>query len=66
VFDGGHSTAEVLYTLDRVTGRPTDEPLRGYEAIATLASSGAERQALHERLENALDKTLDYHRRHVA
>jgi hypothetical protein len=66
VFDGGHSTEEVLYTLDRVTGRPADGPLRGYEAIARLASSGAESQALHERLKNAFDKTLDYHRKHVA
>jgi hypothetical protein len=65
VFDGGHSTEEVLYTLHRVSGRPLDGPLQGYEAIATLTSSSVDSQALYERLENALDKTLDYHGTYV-
>lgn len=80
VFDGGHSTEEVLYTLDAIekSTRPwmaslaalltcwPDGQLRGYEAITTLADNTADEQALRQRLEKALDMTLDYHGSHVA
>jgi hypothetical protein len=80
VFDGGHSTEEVLYTLKfaEELDQPlaswlckwlccsTDEPTSGYEAIPFLLETSADQQALRERLDKALDQTLDYHAKHIA
>lgn len=80
VFDGGHSTEEVLYTLKfaEELDQPlasslckwlpclTDEPTSGYEAIPFLLENSADQQALRERLDKALDQTLDYHAEHIA
>jgi len=80
VFDGGHSTEEVLHTLSTIEKATQswvaslaalypcspDPTLRGYEAIARLGDTDADQQALRQRLEKALDKTLDFHASHVA
>lgn len=97
VFDGGHSTHEVLATLDAISfsrgqgenrasknaaaasffscgggvGRASIKAAvasfsGGYAAIAELAGSEAEKQALRQRLDTALERTLDYFATHVA
>ncbi|MBW8832506.1 MAG: hypothetical protein JF606_24525 [Burkholderiales bacterium] len=75
VFDGGHSTQEVLSTLDAIKsskdptfpGSPSvAEFAGGYESIADLSSSGAGKQALQERLDKATELTVDYFAQNVA
>lgn len=78
VFDGGHSTHEVLATLNAIrvsSGRGATRASKkaavasfggGYAAIADLAGSEAGRQALRTRLDSALERTIDYFATYVA
>lgn len=80
VFDGGHSTEEVLHTIDAIEKSSRswiaslaatlscslDAPLKGYEAIATLAENSSDELDLRKRLDKALDMTLDFHAEQVA
>lgn len=70
VFDGGHSTEEVLYTLHLIKELRRGEAhvsfAGGYAAIAELGGTAADRQALKERLDQALERTIDYFATHVA
>lgn len=75
VFDGGHSTEEVLATVDALKGFHSPEAVApgpasgfrgGYEAIAELASDDADRQALRDRMDAAIDRMLGYHAEHVS
>jgi hypothetical protein len=75
VFDGGHSTEEVLCTLDaieksrqgqNVSGTTLAEFNEGYQAIAKLGATEADRQALKKRMDEALDQTVKRFATHVA
>lgn len=75
VFDGGHSTEEVLATVDALKGFHSPEAVApgpasgfrgGYEAIADLASDEADRQALRDRMDAAIDRMISYHAEHVS
>jgi hypothetical protein len=79
VFDGGHSTEDVLYTLD-LSQKGDESPseasalmkagaphtLHGYDAIAKLSDNDADAKLLRERLDKALDRTVDYYATHLA
>jgi hypothetical protein len=75
VFDGGHSTEEVVATAHAL--RPMHEPgstepgpdgafRGGYEAILDLAEDEGARQDLAARFERAVDRTVQYCAEHVA
>lgn len=75
VFNGGHSTEEVLFALDAI--KPLHAPggvepgwasgfRGGYEAIAKLAGNEADKQMLRNRMDEALKRTVAYCAKHVA
>jgi hypothetical protein len=78
VFDGGHSTHEVLASLNALNlsqGRGVSRAAKktavasfggGYAAIAELAGSEAGKQALRQRIDTALERTIDYFATYVA
>jgi hypothetical protein len=75
VFDGGHSTEEVVATVDALKAFHSPGSVEpgwssgfrgGYEAIADMAGDEATRQTLRERMDSALDRTLRYCAEHIA
>lgn len=74
VFDGGHSTQEVLSTLDAIKklsqGQSAQDAVGqfagGYAAIAELGATEAERHELRARLDKATAQTVQYLATHVA
>lgn len=75
VFNGGHSTEEVLATVHALqpmhTPGSTEPGVQGafrggYEALLDLADGEASRQDLTARLERAVDRTVQYCAEHVA
>ncbi|HET9645885.1 MAG TPA: hypothetical protein VFP68_21595 [Burkholderiaceae bacterium] len=75
VFDGGHSTEEVLCTLDAieqsrqgkdVSGKTLGDFGDGYQAIEKLGATEADRQALQNRVDEALNQTVEHFATHVA
>ncbi|WP_284407588.1 hypothetical protein [Acidovorax sp. SUPP3434] len=75
VFNGGHSTEEVLATAHALqpmhTPGRTDERanaafIGGYEALLDLAEDEASKKDLAARLERAVDRTVQYCADHVA
>jgi len=74
VFDGGHSTIEVLSTLNAIQARESGRSPKtalsefrgGYAAIANLANSSAEKNDLQNRLDRATKRTVEYFATHVA
>lgn len=74
VFNGGHSTEEVLFALDAIRDlhTPGSEPRGlpedfrgGYELIAELADGKAGKQMLRDRMDTALERTVAYCAKHV-
>jgi hypothetical protein len=75
VFNGGHSTEEVLFALDSIKGLHAPGSVEpgwasgfrgGYEVIAELAGNEADKQVLRNRMDAALKRTVAYCAKHVA
>ena len=75
VFNGGHSTEEVLFALDATKGLYAPGSVEpgwasgfrgGYEAIAELAGNEADKEMLRDRMDAALKRTVAYCAKHVA
>ncbi|PMS32363.1 hypothetical protein C0Z16_07075 [Paraburkholderia rhynchosiae] len=75
VFNGGHSTEEVLFALDAIKGLYAPDSVEpgwasgfrgGYEAIEELAGNEADKQMLRDRMDAALKRTVAYCAMHVA
>ncbi|GLU33576.1 hypothetical protein WKR88_02630 [Trinickia caryophylli] len=75
VFNGGHSTEEVLFALDATKGLYAPARIEpgwasgfrgGYEAIAELGGTEADKRMLRDRMDTALKRTIAYHAKYAA